>query len=189
MTRRGPCSGRLAKVRMAYGRHALLLRFADARRAEWQIMNEVALHRGRSPHLTTVDAYVDGQHLTESVVSCPAPSTRAFELTAATLWRPLVRRAHHLHPDGLHGILAERGRADRASLPLRAGPDAHLPTKPLFSPSHIPFVFFNHTAGTSGLLVCGAEADGCCRLATAAARPPACPWTEWSRASSSRGNP
>lgn len=35
----------------------------------WQVMNEVTLHRGRSPHLTTVDSYVDGQHLTEAVVS------------------------------------------------------------------------------------------------------------------------
>ena len=34
----------------------------------WQVMNEVALHRGRSPHLVTIDAFVDGQHLTESVV-------------------------------------------------------------------------------------------------------------------------
>jgi hypothetical protein len=32
-------------------------------------MNEVALHRGRHPHLTVVDAYFDGQHLTEAVVS------------------------------------------------------------------------------------------------------------------------
>ena len=31
-------------------------------------MNEVALHRGSSPHLNTIDAYVDGQHLTEAVV-------------------------------------------------------------------------------------------------------------------------
>jgi len=34
----------------------------------WQVMNEVALHRGRSPHLNTIDAFVDGQHLTEAVV-------------------------------------------------------------------------------------------------------------------------
>ena len=38
-------------------------------------MNEVALHRGSSPHLNTIDAFVDGQHLTEAVVStairCP----------------------------------------------------------------------------------------------------------------------
>ena len=32
-------------------------------------MNEVALHRGSSPHLNTIDAFVDGQHLTEAVVS------------------------------------------------------------------------------------------------------------------------
>jgi len=32
-------------------------------------MNEVTLHRGRSPHLSIVDTYVDGQHLTEAVVS------------------------------------------------------------------------------------------------------------------------
>ncbi len=34
----------------------------------WQVMNEVALHRGRSPHLDTIDVFVDGQHLTECVV-------------------------------------------------------------------------------------------------------------------------
>jgi hypothetical protein len=35
----------------------------------WQVMNEVTLHRGRYPHLTVVDAFFDGQHLTEAVVS------------------------------------------------------------------------------------------------------------------------
>ena len=38
--------------------------------SEWQVMNEIALHRGSSPHLNTIDIYVDGQHLTEAVV-CP----------------------------------------------------------------------------------------------------------------------
>jgi NADH kinase len=52
----------------------------------WQVMNEVALHRGRSPHLNTIDAYVDGQHLTESVsdgliVATPTGST-AYSLSA-----------------------------------------------------------------------------------------------------------
>lgn len=37
--------------------------------SEWQVMNEVALHRGSSSHLNTIDIYVDGQHLTEAVVS------------------------------------------------------------------------------------------------------------------------
>lgn len=36
--------------------------------SEWQVMNEVALHRGSSPHLNTIDIFVDGQHLTEAVV-------------------------------------------------------------------------------------------------------------------------
>ena len=36
--------------------------------SDWQVMNEVALHRGPSPHLNTIDVYVDGQHLTEAVV-------------------------------------------------------------------------------------------------------------------------
>lgn len=31
-------------------------------------MNEIALHRGSSPHLNTIDIFVDGQHLTEAVV-------------------------------------------------------------------------------------------------------------------------
>jgi NADH kinase len=35
----------------------------------WQVMNEVTLHRGRYGHLCVVDAYFDGQHLTEAVVS------------------------------------------------------------------------------------------------------------------------
>lgn len=35
---------------------------------DWQVMNELALHRGASPHLNTIDVFVDGQHLTEAVV-------------------------------------------------------------------------------------------------------------------------
>ncbi|KIO22651.1 hypothetical protein M407DRAFT_27837 [Tulasnella calospora MUT 4182] len=34
----------------------------------YQLMNEVTIHRGRSPHLSIMDAFVDGQHLTEAVV-------------------------------------------------------------------------------------------------------------------------
>lgn len=39
----------------------------------YQVMNEVALHRGSSPHLNTIDIFVDGQHLTEAVVRVPQP--------------------------------------------------------------------------------------------------------------------
>ena len=35
---------------------------------DWQVMNEIALHRGSSPHLNTIDIFVDDQHLTEAVV-------------------------------------------------------------------------------------------------------------------------
>lgn len=53
---------------------------------DWQVMNEVALHRGASPHLNTIDIFVDGQHLTEAVsdgliVSTPTGST-AYSLSA-----------------------------------------------------------------------------------------------------------
>jgi len=51
-----------------------------------QVMNEIALHRGSSPHLNTIDIFVDGQHLTEAVsdgliVSTPTGST-AYSLSA-----------------------------------------------------------------------------------------------------------
>ncbi|KAG6900709.1 hypothetical protein C0993_003735 [Termitomyces sp. T159_Od127] len=36
---------------------------------DWQVMNEIALHRGSSPHLNTIDIFVDGQHLTEAVAT------------------------------------------------------------------------------------------------------------------------
>ncbi|WVQ85409.1 hypothetical protein IAT38_007574 [Cryptococcus sp. DSM 104549] len=54
--------------------------------AGWQVMNEVAIHRGRHAHLTVVDAYFDGQHLTEAVadgilLSTPTGST-AYSLSA-----------------------------------------------------------------------------------------------------------
>lgn len=49
-------------------------------------MNEVSLHRGSSPHMTSLHAYVDSQHLTEAVadglvVATPTGST-AYSLSA-----------------------------------------------------------------------------------------------------------
>lgn len=51
-----------------------------------QVMNEVSLHRGRYPHLTSIDCRVDGQYLTECIadgliVSTPTGST-AYSLSA-----------------------------------------------------------------------------------------------------------
>ncbi|OJT02227.1 NADH kinase pos5, mitochondrial [Trametes pubescens] len=58
----------------------------DTQAEDWQVMNEIALHRGSSPHLNTIDVFVDGQHLTEAVsdgliVSTPTGST-AYSLSA-----------------------------------------------------------------------------------------------------------
>lgn len=43
---------------------------------EIHLMNEVALHRGREPHMTTIDAFVDGRHLTRAIVSSPCIVSR-----------------------------------------------------------------------------------------------------------------
>lgn len=51
----------------------------------WQVMNEVALHRGSSPHLNTIDIFVDGQHLTEAVVSYPRCLTISSFFTCSSL--------------------------------------------------------------------------------------------------------
>lgn len=51
------------------------LSFASTQRSdvasmtEIHLMNEVALHRGREPHLTVIDAFVEGRHLTQAIVS------------------------------------------------------------------------------------------------------------------------
>ncbi|KAK0530497.1 NADH kinase pos5 [Tilletia horrida] len=73
------------------GRVSLLLRSrlrmtVQGSDEEVHLMNEVALHRGASPHLTIIDAFVNGQHLTEAIadgliVSTPTGST-AYSLSA-----------------------------------------------------------------------------------------------------------
>lgn len=51
-----------------------------------QVMNELTLHRGRSPHLTSIECFVDGQYLTDAIadgliISTPTGST-AYSLSA-----------------------------------------------------------------------------------------------------------
>ncbi|PWN27723.1 ATP-NAD kinase, partial [Jaminaea rosea] len=53
---------------------------------EVHLMNEVTLHRGSQPHMTTIDAYVDGEHLTRAIsdgliIASPTGST-AYSLSA-----------------------------------------------------------------------------------------------------------
>src|SRR5947207_3870323 len=43
-------------------------------------MNEVILHRGRSPHLTMLDISIDGVYLTEAIVLPPLPSKSSLPL-------------------------------------------------------------------------------------------------------------
>lgn len=45
------------------------------------LMNEVTLHRGREPHMTKIDAYVDGQHLTQAIVSNAIPASTPCSCT------------------------------------------------------------------------------------------------------------
>ncbi|KAG8713531.1 NADH kinase pos5 [Ceratobasidium sp. 394] len=64
--------------------------------APLQVMNEITLHRGRSPHLTIIDAYVDDAHLTEAVsdgliVSTPTGSTAYSLSCGGPIVHPSVR--------------------------------------------------------------------------------------------------
>jgi NADH kinase len=63
-----------------------LLARSDGESSEIHLMNEVALHRASSPHMTTMDAFVDGRHLTQSIsdgliIATPTGST-AYSLSA-----------------------------------------------------------------------------------------------------------
>ncbi|KAH7107964.1 ATP-NAD kinase [Auriculariales sp. MPI-PUGE-AT-0066] len=103
---------------------------------EWQVMNEITLHRGRSAHLTTIDTFVDGQHLTEGIadgliLSTPTGST-AYSLSAggpivhesvpALLLTPICPRSLSFRPLLLPGEshvalqLSEKSRAETAEV-------------------------------------------------------------------------
>jgi hypothetical protein len=84
----------------------------------WQVMNEVSIHRGRYPHLSVVDAYVDGEHLTEAVVSSSSsqlPLQRYLNCDPSVPIDCPGRRAHPSHPNGFDSLLPLLWRADRSS--------------------------------------------------------------------------
>ncbi|KAG8880230.1 NADH kinase pos5 [Tulasnella sp. 332] len=95
----------------------------------FQLMNEVTLHRGRSPHLAMIDAYIDGQHLTESlsdglIISTPTGST-AYSLSSggpivhpsmkALLLTPICPRSLSFRPLLLPGTCRVELRISRKS--------------------------------------------------------------------------
>lgn len=106
-------------------------------------MNEVTLHRGRSPHLNIIDAYVNGQHLTEAVVgpfSAPqAPTHITHE----------VRRPHLIHTNRFNGVLPVMRRSYRAPLCTRLAPYTNLCSKPEFQTACATRFISYHASGPS----------------------------------------
>lgn len=97
-------------------------------------MNEVALHRGRHPHMTVIDAFVNGQHLTEAIVRCPSALTKAARCENH-LAEPLlcglpttVRWPDHRDTYRLYRLLPLCWRSYRAPFGSISGAHAHLPT-------------------------------------------------------------
>lgn len=89
-------------------------------------MNEVTLHRGRSPHLNIIDAYVNGQHLTEAVVgSFPRPH-------ALNSYPREVGRPHTIHANRFNGVLPLMWWAYRAPFSKRLAPYTNLSSKSKF---------------------------------------------------------
>lgn len=105
---------------------------------EVHLMNEVTLHRGSQPHMTTIDAYVDGEHLTRAIVSiAPACITQTRALLIISRRALAVRRPHHSLPDRLDSLFSLRRGQHCSSLRTISPPHAHLPTLPLL-PSPCP---------------------------------------------------
>lgn len=122
----------------------------DANRASlaWQVMNEVALHRGSSPHLNTIDVFVDGQHLTEAVVSMPHHSTADIASHARTP----VRRHHSINTYRFHCLFFICRRTNRSPLIERHRPHAHLSTKSVLPTIGLPLFLVNNAHGGSFLI-------------------------------------
>jgi len=104
-------------------------------------MNEVALHRGSSPHLNTIDAFVDGQHLTEAVVSTVIQRPKTYQPN--TIFSS-VGRFDCLDTNWLYGVFTFCGRPDRSSIAQCSGSYPNLSPKSIFPATSIPSLFLYH---------------------------------------------
>ena len=59
--------------------------FTDEREPIIHAMNEVILHRGKSPHLTLLNISIDGVFLTEAIVPTPHTANPPFVIDANTV--------------------------------------------------------------------------------------------------------
>lgn len=101
------------------------------------LMNEVTLHRGREPHMTKIDAYVDGQHLTQAIVSFELTEQSHLarrtvqELTISFLRirsMLVVGRTDYCDTDRVHRILTFGRRSHRPSVRTEFGTHTDLST-------------------------------------------------------------
>lgn len=107
-------------------------------------MNEVTLHRGRSPHLTMIDAYVDGQHLTESVVSAGRLRPKPEAMTGVPL---TVRWPHSLNTHRLHCILSIFWGTNCPSVDAVVAVNSYLPAQPFVQTSDVTWNGPTHAKG------------------------------------------
>ena len=149
----GETIGKKSEGRSMYDNSSPLIhcneaRLNGSRPVDWQVMNEVALHRGSSPHLNTIDVFVDGQHLTEAVV-CDS-LLFIHEKSLHTDYHT-VRRANCCNSDGLNGILTLSWRAYCSPRTQCYCPNTYLPSKSILQTSGVPIIVFNYIEGKSGL--------------------------------------
>lgn len=105
-------------------------------------MNEVTLHRGRSPHLNIIDAYVNGQHLTEAVVGPFSAPQAPTHITHEVRW------PHFIHTNRFNGVLPLMRRSYRAPFCTRLAPYTDLCSKPEFQTACATRFITYHASGT-----------------------------------------